>query len=86
MASTSSKPSGSRKCTKLANKDKPAELFRTDFISNMKIPDGEQLDAKELCKFADSWRHEWNCGVQVPINECEEPKSAHFVQVENLSK
>lgn len=84
MASTSSKPSGARKCTKLANKDKPAELFRTDFISSMKIPETETIDAKELSKFADPWRHEWNCGVQVPINEDEKPKSALVIRVDGV--
>lgn len=50
-----------------------AELFRTDFISNMKVPDAEQLDY--ICRFCESWRHEWNCGIQVPIKDEKDPST-----------
>jgi len=48
---------------------KPAEVFRTDFITAMKIPDSQPLPAG--CKtidLKDTWRQEWEKGVQVPVN------------------
>lgn len=48
---------------------KPAELFRKDLISAMKLPDSESLAPEEYLLIADSWRQEWERGVQVPVNE-----------------
>ena len=35
----------------------------------MKLPDSESLAAEEYLLIADSWRQEWERGVQVPVNE-----------------
>uniref|UniRef100_A0A915J6Z4 Enhancer of polycomb-like N-terminal domain-containing protein n=1 Tax=Romanomermis culicivorax TaxID=13658 RepID=A0A915J6Z4_ROMCU len=40
-----------------------------DFISNMKVADSELLDTDGMYRLTDPWRHEWNCGVQVPIKD-----------------
>ncbi|XP_072846243.2 E3 ubiquitin-protein ligase Jade-2 isoform X3 [Pogona vitticeps] len=47
---------------------KPSEVFRTDLITAMKIPDSYQLTPDEYYILADSWRQEWEKGVQVPAN------------------
>ncbi|XP_042902159.1 PHD finger protein rhinoceros isoform X2 [Parasteatoda tepidariorum] len=49
-------------------KEKPDELFRKDLISAMKLPDNEQLDEAEFWDVSDSWKQEWERGVQVPVN------------------
>ncbi|XP_028906251.1 E3 ubiquitin-protein ligase Jade-2 [Ornithorhynchus anatinus] len=45
---------------------KPSEVFRTDLITAMKIPDSYQLSPDEYYILVDSWRQEWEKGVQVP--------------------
>lgn len=47
---------------------KPAELFRKDLISAMKMADGEQLSREDYILITDSWKEEWEKGVQVPVN------------------
>lgn len=47
---------------------KPSEVFRTDLITAMKIPDSYQLGPDEYYILADPWRQEWEKGVQVPAN------------------
>ena len=46
---------------------KPAELYRTDFITAMKIADTEVLDEANYFLIRDPWRLEWEKGVQVPV-------------------
>uniref|UniRef100_A0A131YJ77 PHD finger protein rhinoceros n=1 Tax=Rhipicephalus appendiculatus TaxID=34631 RepID=A0A131YJ77_RHIAP len=48
--------------------NKPAELFRKDLISAMKLPDSEPLDAEDYWFISDGWKQEWERGVQVPVN------------------
>nr|CAB3257617.1 Jade protein [Phallusia mammillata] len=50
------------------NRHKPAEVFRKDLISAMKIPDTSQLLSEEYWVMQDSWKIEWEKGVQVPVN------------------
>nr|XP_005989400.1 PREDICTED: protein Jade-2 isoform X1 [Latimeria chalumnae] len=47
---------------------KPSEVFRTDLITAMKIPDYSQLNSEDYYLLADPWRQEWEKGVQVPAN------------------
>ena len=47
---------------------KPAELFRKDLISAMKMADSEQLNSEDYLPITDPWREEWEKGVQVPVN------------------
>ncbi|KAK6975597.1 Protein Jade-1 [Biomphalaria glabrata] len=53
--------------------NKPAELFRKDLISAMKMADTEILFESEYFVISDPWRQEWEKGVQVPVNEEEIP-------------
>ena len=46
---------------------KPAELYRTDFITAMKLPDTESLDEDNYWIIKDPWRLDWEKGVQVPV-------------------
>ncbi|CAL1531370.1 unnamed protein product [Lymnaea stagnalis] len=55
--------------------NKPAELFRKDLISAMKLADTEILYESEYLVISDPWRQEWEKGVQVPVNEEEIPPS-----------
>ncbi|XP_075065867.1 E3 ubiquitin-protein ligase Jade-2 isoform X2 [Mixophyes fleayi] len=45
---------------------KPSEVFRTDLITAMKIPDSYQFGPDDFYILADPWRQEWEKGVQVP--------------------
>lgn len=47
---------------------KPAELFRKDLISAMKMADSEQLNDTDYITITDQWKEEWEKGVQVPVN------------------
>ncbi|XP_041438882.1 jade family PHD finger 3 S homeolog isoform X2 [Xenopus laevis] len=47
---------------------KSAEVFRKDLISAMKIPDSQHVSPEEYYQFADTWKQEWEKGVQVPAN------------------
>ncbi|XP_066286908.1 protein Jade-3-like isoform X2 [Branchiostoma lanceolatum] len=48
--------------------NKPAEMFRKDLISAMKLPDSQQLQPEEFMVMTDTWKQEWERGVQVPVN------------------
>ncbi|XP_071949495.1 uncharacterized protein [Antedon mediterranea] len=50
------------------NHNQPAEVFRKDLISAMKLPDSAHLDHDEYFLMADTWKPEWEKGVQVPVN------------------
>jgi hypothetical protein len=54
----------------------PAELFRKDLISAMKIPDSEPLAPDEYWTISDTWKQEWESGVQVPVNPNSLPEPA----------
>ncbi|XP_077361122.1 protein Jade-1 isoform X2 [Festucalex cinctus] len=47
---------------------KHSEVFRTDFITAMKLPDSAQLGPEDFYVLSDPWRQEWEKGVQVPAN------------------
>uniref|UniRef100_A0A7N9ALG0 Jade family PHD finger 2 n=1 Tax=Mastacembelus armatus TaxID=205130 RepID=A0A7N9ALG0_9TELE len=44
------------------------QVFRTDFITAMKLPDSAQLSSDDFYVLSDPWRQEWEKGVQVPAN------------------
>ncbi|KAI8508552.1 E3 ubiquitin-protein ligase Jade-2 [Branchiostoma belcheri] len=48
--------------------NKPAEMFRKDLISAMKLPDSQQLQPEDFLVMTDTWKQEWERGVQVPVN------------------
>ena len=43
-------------------------LIRKDLISAMKLPDNEPLTEDDYWLVTDSWKQEWEQGVQVPFN------------------
>lgn len=63
---------------------KPAELFRKDLISAMKMADSEQLNDSDYILITDHWKEEWEKGVQVPVNPDVLP-SASFRILKNPS-
>lgn len=46
----------------------PAQVFRTDLITAMKVPDSYQLNPEDYYVLNDAWRQEWEKGVQVPVS------------------
>uniref|UniRef100_A0A8C9AFT0 Jade family PHD finger 2 n=1 Tax=Prolemur simus TaxID=1328070 RepID=A0A8C9AFT0_PROSS len=59
-------PSSTKSGWPRPNEKKPSEVFRTDLITAMKIPDSYQLGPEDYYILADPWRQEWEKGVQVP--------------------
>ncbi|XP_017279021.1 protein Jade-3 isoform X2 [Kryptolebias marmoratus] len=59
---------GSKPGTPVSNPKKPAEVFRKDLISAMKIPDSHHVSPEDFYLLADTWRQEWEKGVQVPAS------------------
>lgn len=51
-------------------------LFRKDLISAMKLPDNEPLTADDYLSVTDTWKQEWEKGVQVPAKP-EQLKEPH---------
>uniref|UniRef100_A0A8C2IE28 PHD-type domain-containing protein n=1 Tax=Cyprinus carpio TaxID=7962 RepID=A0A8C2IE28_CYPCA len=66
--SRSSKNTGTNSTWVRHEQKKPSEVFRTDFITAMKLPDSAQLSPEEFYFLSDPWRQEWEKGVQVPAN------------------
>ncbi|XP_033095736.1 uncharacterized protein LOC117100244 [Anneissia japonica] len=60
--------------------NQPAEVFRKDLISAMKLPDSAHLDHNDYFLMADTWKPEWEKGVQVPVN----PNRVPFANVEEV--
>lgn len=61
----SSNKYGSKPGTPASSQKKPAEVFRKDLISAMKLPDSHHINAEEYYLLADTWKQEWEKGVQV---------------------
>uniref|UniRef100_A0A146ZJQ5 Jade family PHD finger 2 n=1 Tax=Fundulus heteroclitus TaxID=8078 RepID=A0A146ZJQ5_FUNHE len=66
--SRSSKNTGTSSTWVRLQHKKPSEVFRTDFITAMKLPDSAQLGPDDFYVLSDPWRQEWEKGVQVPAN------------------
>uniref|UniRef100_A0A7N4PKI9 Jade family PHD finger 3 n=1 Tax=Sarcophilus harrisii TaxID=9305 RepID=A0A7N4PKI9_SARHA len=58
----------SKSKTPAKEQKKPAEVFRKDLISAMKLPDSHHVNPDEYYLFADTWKEEWEKGVQVPAS------------------
>lgn len=65
---------------------KPAELFRKDLISAMKMADSDQLNPDEYLQITDPWKEEWEKGVQVPVNPDSLPESDVISLEESLHR
>ncbi|XP_074180112.1 protein Jade-3 isoform X7 [Rhinolophus sinicus] len=58
-----------RSKSKIQNEHKKsAEVFRKDLISAMKISDSHHVNPDSYYLFADTWKEEWEKGVQVPAS------------------
>lgn len=64
---------------------KPAELFRKDLISAMKMADSEQLNDSDYITIVDHWKEEWEKGVQVPVNPDALPSASFRLLPTNAS-
>lgn len=64
----SSNKYGSKPGTPASMPKKPAEVFRKDLISAMKLPDSHHVSPEDYYLLADTWRQEWEKGVQVPAS------------------
>ncbi|XP_054754923.2 trichohyalin-like [Lytechinus pictus] len=62
--------------------NQPAEVFRKDLISAMKLPDSSQLLPDEYMIMTDNWKPEWEKGVQVPVN----PRSIPQAYIKEIRK
>ncbi|XP_073520547.1 protein Jade-3 [Phyllobates terribilis] len=73
---------------KLTTEDekKSAEVFRKDLISAMKIPDSQHVNMDEYYHFADTWKQEWEKGVQVPANPESIPQASLRVIAEKVKE
>ncbi|XP_041055524.1 protein Jade-3 [Carcharodon carcharias] len=67
-------------------KKKPAEVFRKDLISAMKIPDSHHVNQDEYYLLADQWKQEWEKGVQVPASPETIPDPSVRVIVEKVKE
>ncbi|XP_058515203.1 protein Jade-3 isoform X2 [Ochotona princeps] len=63
---------------------KPAEIFRKDLISAMKIPDSHHINPDSYYLFTDTWKEEWEKGVQVPANPDNFPQPSLRVTAEKV--
>ncbi|MGH0146729.1 UNVERIFIED_CONTAM: hypothetical protein FKN15_027548 [Acipenser sinensis] len=59
---------GGKVGTPVSQLKKPAEVFRKDLISAMKLPDSHHINPEEYYLLADTWKQEWEKGVQVPAS------------------
>ncbi|XP_051567431.1 protein Jade-3 [Myxocyprinus asiaticus] len=59
---------GSKPGTPACAQKKPAEVFRKDLISAMKLPDSHHISPEDYYLLADTWKQEWEKGVQVPAS------------------
>ncbi|XP_026200764.1 protein Jade-3 [Anabas testudineus] len=64
----SSSKYGGKSGTPASNPKKPAEVFRKDLISAMKLPDSHHISPEDYYLLADTWKQEWEKGVQVPAS------------------
>uniref|UniRef100_A0A4W5MEJ5 Protein Jade-1 n=1 Tax=Hucho hucho TaxID=62062 RepID=A0A4W5MEJ5_9TELE len=58
----------SRETEGLQTRQRESSLFRTDFITAMKLHDKYHLNPEDYYVLADPWRQEWEKGVQVPVS------------------
>lgn len=45
-----------------------SQVFRKDLISAMKLPDSHHVSLEDYYLLADTWKQEWEKGVQVPAS------------------
>uniref|UniRef100_A0A8C8ZRW8 Jade family PHD finger 3 n=1 Tax=Prolemur simus TaxID=1328070 RepID=A0A8C8ZRW8_PROSS len=65
---------------------KPAEVFRKDLISAMKIPDSHHINPDSYYLFTDTWKEEWEKGVQVPASPDSLPQPSVRIIAEKVKE
>ncbi|XP_069319239.1 protein Jade-3 [Eulemur rufifrons] len=65
---------------------KPAEVFRKDLISAMKIPDSHHINPDSYYLFTDTWKEEWEKGVQVPASPDSVPQPSVRIIAEKVKE
>ncbi|XP_034859587.1 protein Jade-3 isoform X2 [Mirounga angustirostris] len=65
---------------------KPAEVFRKDLISAMKLPDSYHINPDSYYLFADTWKEEWEKGVQVPASPDSVPQPSLRIVAEKVKE
>ncbi|XP_043927786.1 protein Jade-3 [Protopterus annectens] len=61
-------------------------VFRKDLISAMKIPDSQHINLDEYYRLIDTWRQEWEKGVQVPASPDTIPQPSFRIIAEKLKE
>ncbi|MFT7799389.1 protein Jade-3-like isoform X1 [Arapaima gigas] len=72
----SSSQYGGKSGTPTSVPKKPAEVFRKDLISAMKLPDSHHIPPEDYYLLSDTWKQEWEKGVQVPAYPDAIPKAS----------
>ncbi|XP_041696677.2 protein Jade-3-like [Coregonus clupeaformis] len=80
--SCSSNKYGSKPGTPASMPKKPAEVFRKDLISAMKLPDSHHVSPEDYYLLGDTWRQEWEKGVQVPAF----PETIPHASIRNIAE
>ncbi|XP_004472174.2 protein Jade-3 [Dasypus novemcinctus] len=76
-----------RSKSKIPNEHKkPAEVFRKDLISAMKLPDSHHINPDNYYLFADTWKEEWEKGVQVPASPDTVPQPSLRIIAEKVKE
>uniref|UniRef100_A0A8C7VZ69 Jade family PHD finger 3 n=1 Tax=Oncorhynchus mykiss TaxID=8022 RepID=A0A8C7VZ69_ONCMY len=78
----SSNKYGSKPGTPAPMPKKPAEVFRKDLISAMKLPDSHHVSPEDYYLLGDTWRQEWEKGVQVPAF----PETIPHASIRNIAE
>ncbi|XP_073332040.1 protein Jade-3 [Pagrus major] len=82
----SSNKYGSKPGTPASSQKKPAEVFRKDLISAMKLPDSHHVSPEDYYLLADTWKMEWEKGVQVLASPDTIPQPSVRVMVEKTKE
>uniref|UniRef100_UPI0037E73DF2 protein Jade-3 n=1 Tax=Semicossyphus pulcher TaxID=241346 RepID=UPI0037E73DF2 len=82
----SSNKYGGKHGTPSSSQKKPAEVFRKDLISAMKLPDSHHVSPEDYYLLADTWKMEWEKGVQVLASPDTIPKPSVRVFAEKAKE
>ncbi|XP_066105614.1 protein Jade-3 [Saccopteryx bilineata] len=76
-----------RNKSKIPNEHKKSsEVFRKDLISAMKLSDSHHINPDSYYLFTDTWKEEWEKGVQVPANPDTLPQPSLRVVAEKIKE
>ncbi|XP_062939621.1 protein Jade-3 isoform X1 [Cynocephalus volans] len=76
-----------RSKSKIPNEHKKtAEVYRKDLISAMKIPNSRHMNPDSYYLFVDTWKEEWEKGVQVPASPDSVPQPSVRIVAEKVKE